>query len=619
LDPLSLADLVWLVPVVLIVGAAVAFGLRILAILKLTFNRPLDAAFGGALGLMALSLATFGLSLARFMPRWAFAALPAAMALAGGGELVRRLRGMGRPHGWTAAMLALLVVGSLGAATLPPTDPDDLFYHLVLPKEIHRAGGYVRLDEWNVCAAFPQNVEMFSLYGMGLTGSITRGVVVGRLLNVAVAVLLGAAIYGAAIRFVSPGIASLAVGMAVLLQGTIGLTALRCATEPCQSLCGWLAGAAAIWIVTGGGNLRTALLGGVMAGLAAGAKYTSIPFCAVPVAAMLLLLRRWREAFVFAGGALLSFAPWAIRQLVENGNPVFPLMVSVFPSEHWTALESARLSYQSSPAKGPWSYVWRTGIEDWVGKEFALNPLLPFLALGAARRHPADRRAAVALVGGVTIAALAVWALATHRFWRFLVPLYPWLAFLAAVGLECWTASLRRVLLLAGGVSVAALAIPIGLFGFAGFAVRLQFDDRRYLEERFLPDMVPIFAASADARPGRILLLGEGRTFWIMRPFIAVHPYHEHPFLQEVAAGRSPEELRRWLRERDVAFVGLNHGESRRLASEGTLPFVGRDVPIADPLPEGLPERLGLTPRWKTATLKEPTVVYEVATTGPAP
>lgn len=590
-DSLGLIDLVWALPAAGVVAGAIAFGLWCLDRLNLRFNVPLDFAFAGTLGLMALSLATFGLSLARFMPRWVFFALPAAMLVF---AFRSQPRDLGRPRLAVALVVLIFLTTALGSVTLPPADYDDLSYHLVTPKEYFRAGGYVRLDDWNVCTAFPQNVEMLTLHGMGMTGSVARGVVVGRLYNVALMLFLALGVYGGALRVVTPGLASIAAGLTVLLEGWRVLAGLKTATEPAQAVCGWLAGAALLWIVTGAGSARTAFLGGLMAGFSAGAKYPMVAFCAVPLFVLLLAFREIRGAAAFGAGALLAFAPWAIRGIVENGNPVFPLAASIFPSPNWTPLQAARLARFSGP--GSFAYLWSI-LPDAIAK-FELNPLLLVLPLGACR---ASKRAGP-LLGGAALAYAAVWLLFTHRYLRFLMPIYPYLAVLSVMTLH---KPLPR--LAVGGVAVACvvLAVPMLLTGFVSYQGRALHTDADFRS----PDLAALERVNALPRRGSVLMVGEGRTFRATRPFIAAHAFNRHPFLELVEQGATPDDLKRWLAERDVAYILINGSEYRRIQEGYTFVYEGRTVPgFTEKLTPELPAALG----WREVFREAETVVYEL-------
>lgn len=603
MHPLSLLDVLWVPAGVAVVVAATAFGVWALDRLGLSFNRALDVAFGGALGMMTLALATFALSLASFIPTWLMVAMPAAMAAVGGRALRRRLRGARVPDratAWTGVALAAMTLALLGAAANPPAHYDDLEYHYVLPKECFNAGGYVRLDSWNVLVAFPQNVEMLHLYGMALTNSATRGIVVGRTFNIAMALLLAAGVYGTMRAFVEPATASVAAGLAVVLPGTAVLMVGRCSTEIAQSLGGFLAGSAAVWIVARGAPpMRTALLGGLMAGFASGAKYPSVVFCAIPIAAILLVMGRGRAAVVFGAAALAAFAPWAIRNVVEHGNPIFPMAYDLFPSDYWSAQELALWKRFTALPAG-----WTAGmIVDEVRNDLTFNPLLLVLPIALPARWrrlvPVDRAAAWLLVG-VTAAYLGVWWFATHRYIRFLVPVYPWLAALGALAMVGVAERLLRVL---SGVWIGGVTLLVVLMGVTAAIGRAQLSDEQFVRN-YQADMEPILLVNAHPGGGKVLLVGEARTFPLTRPYVAATVFNRHPFLSRLDAGATPAELRAWLELEGVTLVLVNWSEVRRLSE--FAPEVFRS------LRPGVFEAMGLRPLATTEGLRDPTVVYEV-------
>ena len=585
MDSFSLRHLVWALPAATIVLCATAFGIRILSLLKLvdSMNRALAAAFAGALGLMVLSLLTFLFSLLHFMPLWLFVLIPAVMLTIGFAPMLRTFSNVTTPDGPTAAVgvvLAILVIASLGGVTTPPADYDDLEYHLVLPKEYAEHGGYVRLDDWNVYTTFPQNVEMLTLYGMVLTDSISDGVVMGRLFNLMMALLLALGVYGALKDLTSSRMAALAAGLAVVLPSTMVLIAYRCSTEICQSLCSWLAGAAAIWIVAGAVNPRRewamALLGGLMAGFASGAKYPSIIFCAVPVAVMLLVMGRFRAWMVFTAAALAAFSPWAIRGIIEQSNPVFPLAYGIFPSVYWTAEEAARFSGFHDPP--PWSIaesakLWLADVKT----KFSLNPLLlilPLAVLTSIGKMARGKRRVLVVLAGVVAVYLAVWIFATHRYIRFLFPLYPWLAALSALALHEGSKGLSRVGSICSWISVAGMTLMIGLYGFGAYQLRMQKRDGEIVAQG-APDMMAltIVNEASEDRKAKVLLLGEARTFPLTREYIAATIFNRNPLLERMEAGATPEAVIEWMRSQGVAYVLVNWSEVERLRKEFPEPL----------------------------------------------
>ena len=76
---------------------------------------------------------------------------------------------------------------------------------------------------------------------------------------------------------------------------------------------------------------RLLLLAGVAAGFCYCCKITGvlIPVCA---GVYLITFRRWKPVLWFSAAALLMIAPWMIRNAVEVGNPVAPLLNRFFPN-----------------------------------------------------------------------------------------------------------------------------------------------------------------------------------------------------------------------------------------------------------------------------------------------
>lgn len=215
---------------------------------------------------------------------------------------------------WTArgaasvGLLALLPI--LLMATVPPWYRDELVYHLALPQQFAAAGRYVSPDD-NIFVAFPMGWESIVAASIRLGGP-TR--------------LLGAWTMGAA-ALAAAGLARRIGGhpaiaaAALLLVPTVAEFGASAYVEPYLLLLTLLA-------------LRDVLDGrwtaGVWAGLAASVKY---PGLAVALFTLVLLPRAARGRALVAIVSLGS--PFYLRNILDRGNPVFPMMFSIFGGKGW--------------------------------------------------------------------------------------------------------------------------------------------------------------------------------------------------------------------------------------------------------------------------------------------
>ncbi len=274
---------------------------------------------------LALGWAQLGLMGLNFLgllsPPWVLGWLGIGAALG-----LRALPGAPRPE--APALLPLLgLLPALGMALVPPWYRDEMTYHLALPRIFALAGGYVPTDD-NIFASFPLGWESV-LSGLCALGEGGYPVFNPRLLG---AWTLGAAalgLVGLARALGAPAGLARAFGAAFLLMPTAVEFGASAYVEP------WLA----LLALT---LTRTALLAreregwslvaGGLAGLAAGVKY---PGLAIGLGGLLLIPRGPRERYLLV--LVLVGCPFYLRNLVERGNPFFPLAWELLGGEGWDA------------------------------------------------------------------------------------------------------------------------------------------------------------------------------------------------------------------------------------------------------------------------------------------
>lgn len=228
-----------------------------------------------------------------------------------------------------AAFIGL--VGLIGAGIalwccLPPARVDETLYHLALPVQYLRAGGFVVIPGHGN-SGFPALGEMLFFWCLG-AGAMPAARAVQLLVLVmgldALAALLPAArrqVWGAGLLFVLTPVVLWELPCAYIdvLQGVcevVGLALLAC------------------WAVKEESAL--VLLGGWLTGCAAACKYLALAQVPLFVLAALLVVRSRRPALVPAafaacGLALLPPLPWLVRNAFVFGNPLFPFGADFFP------------------------------------------------------------------------------------------------------------------------------------------------------------------------------------------------------------------------------------------------------------------------------------------------
>ena len=105
--------------------------------------------------------------------------------------------------------------------------------------------------------------------------------------------------------------------------------------------------AALIWVaVRGAGEPLAAArawgVAGVLAGGALGCKYPALISAVVPFGCLAVgagvARRSWRIPLAFAAGLAVAAGPWLAKNVVDTGNPVYPLGWKVFGGRHWEEL-----------------------------------------------------------------------------------------------------------------------------------------------------------------------------------------------------------------------------------------------------------------------------------------
>ncbi|MBI3273149.1 MAG: hypothetical protein HYZ53_29435 [Planctomycetes bacterium] len=558
--------------------------------------------FGLGLGLGLVSLTTLGLGLAGALHRGLFLLFASVLAVPGGANAVRwavvagrRARAFLREAPADERVVAVLcLVFALPALLLsgfPPLDYDDLEYHLGAPTRYLEEG---RISFWPtvVYAAFPLNSEMWTLAGMVVAGSAWKGALFGKAVNAWLCLALAGGTAALGRRFLSRS-AGLYAAAFLLCCVETGIYPLRNYVEPYLALQSLLALHAFLGFVLGAppasaapgppaplSGLRALVVAALATGFAIGCKYPAVLFLLCPLGLGLLfhayaapLSRTLRSgllhALLYAALALLPALPWLARNAVDTGNPVYPLLGGPLGGRDWSAEQEARFREAHRP-RGTLldcaSGLAAAAYEPPFRLSLLLVAFLPFLA--CTRPWPPALR----WLGAYTALGVALWWLFTHRIDRFLYPLFPAFALLSAAGLTA--AAVRLRVLRAGallllcfyvvvyGVQLASPYLPVAL-GLSSVSETLSKQLPGFAALRDLPASVPT--------TGRVLLVGEDRTFYCPRTSLAATVFDRNPLVVALDEGRGPEALRAVLRGAGVTHVYVGWSEVERLNATYTF------------------------------------------------
>lgn len=478
---------------------------------------------------------------------------------------------------------------SLLEAVSPPTDADTLAYHFALPKQF-LAAGRVEFVPRAVDGAIPLLIQMTYLAALGLGGEM--------------GVTLWTMISGWAV-----GVLTFVIACRYLPQRWAAVTALIFYTTPAfvygagggqveTRLCLFILVAALAAIDSAQkGSISWAVVAGLAAGFAAGSKYTGLLFVALLPVLLLEHKRRLQLLTVYGVAAGLAGCQWYLWNLVNSGDPIFPLLSARFgfpAPEIWNAAQDQIFhdEWNTSEIATPRSLLWlityplaalvaplsafeagRTGFGPW------LVLALPFAAMGCWQHKERLRHSSLTrlmLLGGVYY---VIWFfVGPSQRVRHLLPLLPLILIPLSVAAYRENRVGRGSLILA---VVISLGIQVG--GHAFYSLRYA----RYLlsdesRETFLSQNVSGYGAVSWSNAH---LTSTDRLLTPWRPILFhlnVPYYYAHPHLQAIVNLHSslPEPFLRVTKNLGIshflAFTDLRENKGgaqgelvRRLLSEG--------------------------------------------------
>lgn len=466
-----------------------------------------------------------------------------------------------------------LVIMALGAMQ-PTIDFDCLEYHLEGPKEYYQNGRIAFLPH-NVYTSMPFQVEMLHLLGMYVFGDWWYGGLVGQVLVMLHAPATAAMIFLAARRWGSPRAAWFATVVYLTTPWVYRLATFPYVEGP---LCYYHA--ALIWTCGRAWNdSRVALWGlvGLLAGGAMACKYPGLVTAVVPFGLVTLgyALRRSKQGPAFATllafgvGVAMAVGPWLVKNVVDTGNPIYPLGYNVFGGRYWSVEQERKWHAVHGPREISGDALVRgvlevAGSSDWQSPLFTALVPLAFLRVGT-------RRFAL-LMCGYVVYLFATWWLLTHRLDRFWLPLLPALAILAGLGADwsrrtSWTILLAFIMFF--GLASNLTYISTGLAGPNEWTSDLPF--QRYETRRALNP--PLLAIDQELPPdARILLVGQASVFHMDHP-IVYNTVFNRETIENLADGKTPEAFHQALVDRGITHVYVDWSEIGRYRSPGNYGF----------------------------------------------
>ncbi len=505
-----------------------------------------------AVGLSGLSLITLGLGLIGLLSRTVFLAVYVGIILfwavmharsAGGFQpWIGRVKSwflltyhktsnaqlpISSPRIWGSMILAPFLMAIFLGAMLPSTDFDVKEYHFGGPKEYYQAGEIHFLPH-NVYTSFPFLTEMLTLTGMVFYGDWYWGAVAGKTILAGFAPLTAWIIF----LFIKRGWGEHAGWLGAIIYLTIPWTyriSIIAYTEGGLSL--FLAATLLSAVITFDLLKRKKkkvgaclLCTGFLAGSAASCKYPGLISVTIPISLFFLGFylrsvfkkdRTWKElgfaATLFISGILFSFGPWLAKNLYETGNPVYPLLYSVFGGTDWDRQLDAKWKAAHSPDHHQLSNLWTSFVDVTTINDWQSPLILGFGAIAVCLFFRKSSR--VFWVFIYLIWLFLTWWVLTHRIDRFWVPMLPVASILAGVGAGWLLGKMK-------GYFAIPLLIPIiynlafittELCGYNAYLIHLD-DAKRITASVTSPEVVYLNRYTIS-HPGRVLSVGEAELF----------------------------------------------------------------------------------------------------------
>ncbi|QDT38539.1 ArnT family glycosyltransferase [Stratiformator vulcanicus] len=598
-----------------IVAGAFAMGrLLVRSVIPRDFATALERQlFAIAIGYSAVSLLTLAAGLVGALSRPLFMVVLVAAVLAecaltvvdrrcNSGTKLRWPK-LGRVEIICIATATPFVILALLGAMFPPMEFDVKEYHLGGPKEFF-VGGAVTFLPHNAYTSFPFFSEMLSLCAMVLRDDWYRGALAGKLVLATFGPLTGLAIYAAGKRLFSPATGAVAGLFYVSAPWTYRLSVIAYVEGALSFYVAMaiLSGVVAVIAIREGtaGAWRVSLLLGLISGTAVACKYPGlvqvvIPAGALMIAAVLFARRRFARrrshqpaedtesterpsgrpmrlltGSVFALGVLLTCGPWLLKNTIETGNPVYPLLFSVLGGADWDPELDAKWGDAHSPPHFRPVTLATEAFGIAAKNDWQTAVVLLFAPLSLLR----VREPRTAILCGLSLYLYLAWWLLTHRIDRFWVPMLPALVLLSAVGFETARRSIGNAMPV--GMAGIAIAFNLGLIftGICGPAeVLADLDAARKYSER---SSTGIAAVNKLVEPGdRVLLVGEAEIFDArFRPIY--NTVFDKNIVEEWMGDRSgyqpfggmdslpPETIAKTLEDQEIKYILVNWSEIAR-------------------------------------------------------
>jgi hypothetical protein len=345
---------------------------------------------------------------------------------------------------------------------------------------------------------------------------------------------------------------------------------------------------------------------GLCVGLAAGTKYIALGTVAIPLAVGAIILHRpWRReisirslvrhSFIALATATATFSPWAIRNLLATGNPLFPFANEVFARTlRLPADTSSGFSVTLSGLTTSFRHIvsgldlgsFSASIDGFPSIGFVYIALV----LVAAMWPQVHRLPGIAALAAGALVGVVFWLMTMHVS-RYLVPvLVPAAAVLGgsmASLRDRIPSGLRSAVIVAVAVVIAVnLAGTVTPIGFQRLGSALGVVPIDSILARWVSSTPAFEPVAALDNKALVFMVAEARALGFDRSVVFSDPYRDPWLLELVRESGDAEELAVRLAQMGVTHVLANRWEAARSAKlrGNERFFVVRDPAVGDRL-----------------------------------
>ncbi len=574
---------------------ATALGRKILRYCKVKFDFLFEEIlFSISLGLGIISYSVLGLGLLGLLYYWLFSILLVILTIFLSSEIKETLKEIWQrvtnisrerftPLNITlgAIIIGVVLINLIGA--LAPSVPitsmsyDSSVYHLAVPN-IYLQYQRIIPVSFNLYSNFPFTGEMLYLLALLLKCDI-----LAKLIHFAFGILISLAIYSFSRRYFNPRIALLAAAIFYTVP-YVALVSTMALVDLTLSFFSFLALYALI-IYFHSKKFNWLILSGINCGLALGTKYTAwlLLFTILLLGLFLKSLLEDRERIgislkrilIFTAVALVVASPWYLKNIAFTGNPVYPFCYKMFGGKYWNAFNAQRwmehlraqgLGYTN--LKDYFKLPWVATIETRSLGGGLIGPLFLIFLPGFLFLRKWDKNLRYLVVYGGCY--FLFWAL-SQQFMRSLLPLLPAVSIVFAyliIQLSQKGRVVSRIIILVVGLTFCFnlfwIAIQSGYFDSLKVVVGLESRDE-YLSRQTSHYEVIRYANHKLSTEAKILFIGETRTYYCQRPFVANTAFDTTVIVEWVHSSDDVPDLLKKLREERITHILYNKREAERL------------------------------------------------------